>query len=104
MYPLTARNATAARPPAICSAAMRTLPFLALLFAGCGPDAETRAAAEYGEQLQPLLFENSLLAERVLTLAAGQYNGGVPGEDLAKKWEEQIAQLAAHLHDQASFV
>jgi hypothetical protein len=75
------------------------------LLASCfEPDPATLAATDYFERLRPLLHENSLLAERVLSQAARVYNEGDKVPPLAPDWTGEIVPLAEHLHHQASFV
>ena len=52
-------------------------------------------------QLQPLLAENGLLAERVLEGASDVHDGRASAATTAMAWEREIAPLARHLHDQA---
>ena len=75
------------------------------LLAGClQPDPAVLVATDYYQRLQPLLLENSLLAERVLFEAARQYNAGDKPAPVAVTWTTDIVPLAEHLHHQASFV
>lgn len=62
------------------------------------------SAGTYVEQLQPLLQENSLLAERVLFQAAAIYNNAARPDDVANKWESDITPIAEHLHFQAKLL
>ncbi len=84
---------------------MSLLPIL-VLTASCqlGGDPATRAASDYITELQPLLQENSLLAERVLYQAAAIYNDATRPDEVADAWTGTIVPLSEHLHDQASFV
>lgn len=77
---------------------------LLLLAFSCSSDSASRSAATYVDQLQPLLQENSLLAERVLFQAANIYNEAARPEDVAKKWEDDITPIAEHLYFQAKLV
>ena len=80
---------------------------IALLLATSGcqvADPTTRAATDYLVMLQPLLQENSLIAERVLFQAAALYNDATVADEVAAAWTSDIVPLAEHLHHQASFV
>lgn len=82
----------------------RTLPVV-LLLASCQPiDPATTATTEYLTRLQPLLQENSLLAERVLFQAAAIYNEAAKPDQVASAWSSDIVPVAEHLHHQAAFV
>lgn len=69
---------------------------------GCGP--LDSSANTYLDQLDPLIVENAILAERVLVLAAGLYNEEAEPARVAEAWEGEIVPLAEHLHAQASVV
>lgn len=78
-----------------------SLPFVIGLFAcSTGDDA----TAQYLNQINPLLHENGLLAERVLLQAAKVYNDAVKPDQVAEVWVDEIVPLAEHLQNQASFV
>lgn len=62
------------------------------------------ATQQYITSLNPLLQENGLLAERVLTLAAQIYNDASKPDQVADAWGRQVVPVAEHLADQASFV
>lgn len=69
---------------------------------GCATlDPETAAATEYVNDVQPLMLENSLLAERLLVLASRLYNEDVPEDGFAPLWNDEIVPLAEHLHIQS---
>lgn len=69
---------------------------------GCASmDPEVRASTEYLQRLEPLLVENSLLAERVLIASASIYNEEAKPEELEVVWRDDIVLVAEHLHDQA---
>ncbi|MEQ1565699.1 MAG: hypothetical protein ABMA64_08680 [Myxococcota bacterium] len=75
---------------------------VALTLGGCaGTDDET---TQYLSQLQPLLQENGLLAERVLLQSAKIYNEAVKPDQVAEAWITDIVPVAEHLHNQSSFV
>lgn len=76
-----------------------------LPLAACGPfDAETRAHRSYVRVLQPLLVENSLLAQHMLTQSAAVHNDPrLDPATLARAWSSDIVPLAEHLHGQATF-
>lgn len=78
------------------------LPLL-LLMSGCNLlNTERREAASYAAQLDPLLQENSLLADQVLGTAASVYNGTARPPEVKEKWSQDIVPLARHLADQAA--
>ncbi|MEN0062432.1 MAG: hypothetical protein AAGA48_09780 [Myxococcota bacterium] len=77
---------------------------LLLLAFSCTTNSSGRSATTYVGQLQPLLHENSLLAERVLFQAADIYNNAARPDDVANKWETDITPIAEHLHFQAKLV
>lgn len=78
---------------------------LILVLSGCNQlDPATTATTDYLNLLQPLLQENSLLAERVLFQAAGIYNEATKPSQVATAWTSEIVPLAEQLHHQASFV
>ncbi|MEZ4241224.1 MAG: hypothetical protein R3F59_34705 [Myxococcota bacterium] len=81
---------------------MTTTPLWLALAAGCGGAGD--ATSTYLDQLDPLLQENGLLAERVLTLAAQIYNDSARPEQIADSWGRTVVPIAEHLADQASFV
>ncbi len=69
---------------------------------GCAAlDPDTAAATSYVNAAQPLMLENSLLAERLLTLSAQVYNDDVPKEGFVEPWNDEIVPLAQHVHIQA---
>ncbi|MCB9671726.1 MAG: hypothetical protein H6734_19765 [Alphaproteobacteria bacterium] len=80
-----------------------TLP-LALLLGCPASDPERNEAARYITEVQPLMLENRLLAERRLQLAAEIYNGRMEGDALVKRWDEEVVPLSRHLHMQAELV
>ncbi|MCB9677883.1 MAG: hypothetical protein H6737_22480 [Alphaproteobacteria bacterium] len=72
---------------------------------GCATlDPKTAAATEYVNDVQPLMLENSLLAERLLKLASQVYNEDVPQAGLSPAWNDEIVPLAEHIHIQADAV
>jgi hypothetical protein len=79
---------------------LTTIPMWMVLGCGGGGDATTA----YLDQLEPLLQENGLLTERVLTLAAQIYNDSARAEQIADSWGRSVVPIAEHLADQASFV
>lgn len=97
------------RPDSPLRPRVRTLALtvVVIVASACGPfDPETRAHRAYIRQVQPLLVENSLLAERVLVLAADVYNrkDKVDTEAMARMWTSDVVPLAEHLHSHATFV
>jgi hypothetical protein len=83
-------------------AMLTTLPVMVLLGVACGGGGD--ATTTYLDELDPLLQENGLLAERVLTLAAQIYNDSARPEQIADSWGRSVVPIAEHLADQASFV
>ena len=84
-------------------AVMSFLPLIVHL-AACQLDPAGSAASAYVDELEPLLHENSLLAESVLFQAAGIYNESIRSEEVATAWTTKIVPLSEHLAHQASFV
>ena len=83
---------------------LRALPAVLLLASCQQMDPAGQATTEYLTRLQPLLQENSLLAERVLLQAAAIYNDATKPEQVATAWSGDIVPIAEHLHHQSSFV
>lgn len=82
--------------------AVRALPTIALLLlAGCQSSAGPPESVLYVRQLQPLLAENGLLAERILEGAAQVHDERASAATTAVTWQREIVPLAVHLHDQA---
>ncbi|MEQ1504795.1 MAG: hypothetical protein ABMB14_21340 [Myxococcota bacterium] len=69
---------------------------------GCGGPGD--ATSQYVGSLQPLLQENGLLSERVLSLAAEIYNDASKPQQVADKWGREVVPVAEHLANQASIV
>lgn len=87
------------------SSPFRGLVFALLSTSACtNLDPASAATTDYLTKLQPLLQENSLLAERVLFQAAAIYNEAVKPEQVAESWTTDIVPIAEHLAHQASFV
>ena len=96
---------------------MTQLSLLAFMVA-CGPRAEEPPEAQkYTEVLSPLLADNGLLADILWNTADLIYSetsdnplvGPVSGDSAKAKalfqvWNQDIAPLTAHLHDQATLV
>jgi hypothetical protein len=81
------------------------MPLLSLALAGCaGLSPASSSTTVYLSELQPLLQENSLLAERVLFQAAAIYNEAAKPEQIANAWSAEIVPLSEHLANQAGFV
>lgn len=76
---------------------------LPLMLVGC-TSPEKQEAAAYANMLQPILLENSLVAERILYLSADVYNNSAKPDKLAGAWQQDVVPLAEHLHFQASFI
>ncbi|MBX2803653.1 MAG: hypothetical protein KTR31_38610 [Myxococcales bacterium] len=77
---------------------------LLLVLASCQVDPAARSTTEYLTKLQPLLQENSLLAERVLFQASAVYNGATRPDEVSDAWTTDIVPVAEHLHHQSTFV
>jgi len=80
------------------------LPYLPLLLAACSSEPAPPDAVMYVRQLQPLLAENGLLAERVLEGASQVHDERTSPAATAMTWTREVAPLARHLHDQAERV
>lgn len=82
-----------------------SFPLLSLALAGCASLTSTASTTTvYLTDLQPLLQENSLLAERVLVQAAAIYDEDAKPEQVADAWSTEIVPLAEHLSNQAALV
>ncbi len=76
-----------------------------LLACSCASmDPEMQRATDYVTRLQPLLQENSLLAERVLLQAAVVYNDQVEPKAMVDAWTQDVVPIAEHLHNQSVLV
>lgn len=76
-----------------------------LILHGCHLfDPERTAAVEYITAVQPLMAENSMLAQRTLVVAAGIQNGDLDDEGVLEAWSTEVVPLAQHLHFQAGEV
>lgn len=81
---------------------MRGLLLLSLALTGCTePSPMARTAPDYATDLEPLLYENGLLAQQVLFEAAAVYNGAASPEEVYTTWTDTVVPLARHLADQA---
>jgi len=81
----------------------RLLLLVLVVLVGCPePDPAARTAPEYVSRLEPLLYENGFLAERMLTAAAGVYNDTSGTEEVKKAWSKEVVPLSRHLADQAA--
>ncbi len=82
------------------------LPYMLIpVLVGCATsDPARNEAASYINDVQPLMLENRHLSERRLQLAARIYNDDIDGDELAKRWAEEIVPLARHLYIQAKLV
>lgn len=82
----------------------RSVHTLGLLIAltACADRPAPPDSAMYVRQIQPLLAENGLLAERMLASASSVHDDKASPEMSADTWKRDIAPLAVHLHDQAS--
>lgn len=83
---------------------MRTS-LLLLLFAGCStapPGAEE--ARSYVASLEPLVYENGLLAQALLGAAADVHDGDIASAPLVAWWKDDFAPLSQHLAHQAAAV
>lgn len=73
-----------------------------LILSGCAYfDPELGAAIEYIEKVQPLMAENSLLAERTLVLASELHDKKADDAKVLEVWTNEIVPLSQHLHMQA---
>lgn len=72
------------------------------LLTGCVADAETRAARAYVEAIEPLLYENGLLARSVLHAAAAVHDGTAAPAATRVRWQDEVVPLAEHLSWQAA--
>lgn len=72
------------------------------LFSGCANPGQ-EAAVAYVRVLEPLLVENSALAEQVLLEGAAVYNEAAGPKEVAAAWEKKIVPMSEHLAAQASF-
>ena len=70
----------------------------------CSEDPRRQQTLDYLERLQPVLYENSLLAQQVLLQAATVYNGTAKPEALATAWEVDVVPMAMHVHTLAGSV
>jgi hypothetical protein len=82
---------------------MSTFVVLAGWLVACSSPAK-QAAADYVRRVQPLMVENSALAEQMLLQGAAVYNGAAGPDDVAVAWEKRIVPMSEHLASQASFV
>ncbi|MFT6816336.1 MAG: hypothetical protein ACJATT_000132 [Myxococcota bacterium] len=83
---------------------MRTS-LLLLLFAGCSsapPGAED--ARTYVSSLEPLVYENGLLAQGMLGAAADVHDSDIDSAPLVSWWKHDFAPLSQHLAHQAAAV
>ena len=80
-----------------------TIPLLLLTIA-CTLDPSAGQATDYVVNLQPVLFENAALSNRVLALSVAVAENKASPDQVRKQWDEEIVPLAEHLHDQVSFV
>ncbi len=65
---------------------------------------EAVAARAWAKDIEPLLHENSLLAEQVLEGAAEIYNGQPDAAAATKRWRDNVVPVAQHLQHQAELV
>ena len=75
-----------------------------LLATACALYSNAGQAADYVVQLQPVLFENAALADRVLALSVAVSEKKATPDQVRKAWDDDIVPLAEHLHAQVSFV
>ncbi|MBW1878009.1 MAG: hypothetical protein JRJ84_06585 [Deltaproteobacteria bacterium] len=81
----------------------RLLLLVLVVLVGCPePEPAARTAPEYVSRLEPLLYENGFLAQRILLRAAEVYNETSGTEEVGKAWGDEIVPLARHLADQAA--
>lgn len=83
---------------------MRNVILSLLLVVGCVQRPPSPDNAFYVVLITPLLDDNALLAERLLTAAAAVHKApDTPGAAL-EAWRDEVVPLAHHLHEQASMV
>lgn len=76
-----------------------------LILAGCAAfDSERADAILYIQAVQPLMAENSLLAERTLAIASTLHDGSATDASVLEGWTTEIVPLSQHLHLQAARV
>lgn len=87
----------------VCGMRTPVVVSLVLLAVACQPpDPAGRTAEQYTDALEPLLYENGMLAERVLFAASDVYNDAADAEATRTVWHEEIVPVARHLADQAA--
>lgn len=77
----------------------------AAAMSGCSSQSpQTRSAIEYLNAVQPVMLENSLLAERVLGMAAQIYDRDLPPDGFGPPWAQDVVPIATHLPLQAELL
>ena len=76
------------------------LTILLFLLVGCADSATTT----YAEQLDPLLYENTVLNDQLLNIAGGIYNDKVDSQKTAELFRSDVIPIAQHLAHQAAAV
>ena len=84
--------------------AMRSIAAAAavLLLTACQADPDKQVALGYVKLLEPLLYENGLLADELARTAAGLHDEEFAPDEVGVTWGTEIAPLAEHLATQAS--
>lgn len=73
-----------------------------LVLAACQPNPQALAARQYLVDLDPLLLENGLVAERLLVQAGAVHDAKAQPKDTYQAWSTDIVPLAEHLRDEAA--
>jgi len=83
---------------------LRAMLISLLILSACSRRPHAPDNAFYVMLITPLLDDNALLAERLITAAATSLNAPEATSDAVEAWRDEIAPLAHHLHEQASMV
>lgn len=71
---------------------------------GCASPPETVDARDWADDLTPVLVENGLVWERMLTTAAAVHDGNLDVDGAITAWDRDLVPLAEHVRDQAALV
>lgn len=84
---------------------MRKTILTTVLLGACltGPEGRDDAFA-YADRVEPLIYENGLLARALMSAAAESHNGDIEAEPLARWWHRDFTPLSEHLAHQAAAV
>ena len=85
---------------AMLSLVKTLLTIFVFLLASC-TDSST---STYAEQLDPLLYENTVLNDQLLNVAGGIYNDTVDSQRTAELFRSDVIPIAQHLAHQAAAV